>query len=298
MPDRAGPRDPAPSPVGPVGSRALPGSPLPVLTARSAPVRDARQLTRGRVRRIRGELLAEGPQAVQAALAAGVVAALFVEEAAQAGRGAEAAVARDAGIPVHVVDRRGFADLVTAQTPQGVVAVCRWQRDSLEALLAEPAAPTGQLVVAHEIADPGNAGALIRVADAAGARAVALSERSVDPTNPKCVRATAGSLFHVPVLQAGSTPRAVAALQRCGYRVLAADVTRDSVGLFAAERDGLLAGPVAWVFGSEAHGLPPEVLGLVDHVVRIPILGRAESLNLATAAAVCLYSVARLRSVD
>ena len=144
------------------------------------------------------------------------------------------------------------------------------------------------------MSDPGNAGALIRVADAAGAAGVALSARSVDPTNPKCVRATAGSLFHLPVVDAGETLAAIDVLRAAGYRTLAADVTPDSIDLFTAERDGLLAGRIAWVLGNEAHGLPGEVLAAVDHVIRIPILGRAESLNLATAAAVCLYAVARI----
>ena len=158
---------------------------------------------------------------------------------------------------------------------------------------SQAAAAAGQVALAHEMSDPGNAGALIRVADAAGAVGVALSSRSVDPTNPKCVRATAGSVFHLPVVDAGETLEALDGLRGAGYLTLAADVAPDAVDLFAAESDGLLGGRVAWVFGNEAHGLPAEVLAAVDHVVRIPILGRAESLNLATAAAVCLYAVAR-----
>ncbi len=195
---------------------------------------------------------------------------------------------------VHVVDSPGFAGLVSAQTPQGVVAVCRWEPVALAdvAALGGP----GQVALAHEMADPGNAGALIRVADAAGATGVALSDRSVDATNPKCVRASAGSVFHLPVVEGGQTLGAIAVLRGAGYRVLAADLTPDSTDLFTAERQGLLAGRVAWVFGNEAHGLPEEVLAAVDHVVRIPILGRAESLNLATAAAVCLYATARLKA--
>jgi TrmH family RNA methyltransferase len=261
------------------------------LTARSARVRDARALTLARFRRTRGELLAEGPQAVGAALEAGVVTALFVDAAAQGRRVAEVERATAAGVPVHVVDPQGFAGLVSAQTPQGVVAVCRWQPASWAQVVGQPG--PGQLVLAHEIADPGNAGAVIRVADAAGARGVALSDHSVDPANAKCVRASAGSLFHLPVVSAGGTPEALASLRAAGFRVLAADVRADAVDLFDAERRGLLDGRVAWVLGNEAHGLPDEVLEAVDHVVRIPILGRAESLNLATAAAVCLYAYAR-----
>lgn len=270
---------------------------MDLLTSRSARVRDARQLTIGKYRRVRGQFLAEGPQAVREALATGAAVEVLVEESARERRAHELELARAGGLPVHLVEESAFAALVSAQTPQGIVAVCTWMpgtlADLIEVVTSGVGPPTGQLVMAHEMSDPGNAGALIRVADAVGARGVALSERCVDPTNPKCVRATAGSLFHLPVVQAGGSVEAITALRDAGYRALAADVTPESVDLFAAEREGLVAGPVVWVFGNEAHGLPEEVIAAVDHVVRIPILGRAESLNLATAAAVCLYATAR-----
>jgi TrmH family RNA methyltransferase len=263
-----------------------------LLTSRSARVRAARQLALPKHRRTTGLFLAEGPQAVREALVAGAAVEVFVEQGQADRRRGELDLANAAEVPIHLVEDAAFAGLVTARTPQGIVATCRWSPARLPDLLAEPG--PGQVVLAHEMADPGNAGALIRVSDAAGARAVALSDRSVDPTNPKCVRATAGSLFHLPVVQAGPTIPALAAVRDAGYRILAADVTTGAVDLFAAERAGLLNGRVAWLFGNEAHGLPGEVLAEVDHVVRIPILGRAESLNLATAAAVCVYAVARL----
>lgn len=264
---------------------------MDLLTARSARVKDARALTVGKHRRERGEFLAEGPQAVREAVAAGAAIDLFVEHGTSDRFYAEVDAAGSRGLPVHLVDRGALASLVTAQTPQGVVARCRWNPPRLAEVLGRPG--PGQVALAHEMSDPGNAGALIRVADAAGAVGVGLSSRSVDPTNPKCVRATAGSIFHLPVVAAGDTLGALDDLRGAGYLTLAADVAPNAVDLFAAERAGLLAGRVAWVFGNEAHGLPTEVLAAVDHVVRIPILGRAESLNLATAAAVCLYAVAR-----
>lgn len=245
-------------------------------------------------RRDRGQFLAEGPQAVREALVDGVVTAVFVDPAVVERRSEEMDAAAARGIPVHRVAPEALATLTTAQTPQGIVALCHWERLSLPDLMARlGGAPDGQLVLAHALSDPGNAGALIRAADAAGARGVAFGAGSVDPTNAKCVRASAGSLFHVPVVEAGATTAAIDALRSTGWRTLAADVTEDSVDLFTAESDGLLAGPVAWVFGNEAHGLPDDVLAAVDQVVRIPILGRAESLNLATAATVCLYAYAR-----
>ena len=267
-----------------------------VLSARSARVRDARQLTVAKFRRLRGLFLAEGPQAVREALATGMVVEVFVDEDWVARRDELIAASDASGVALHVVDAAGFVGLASAQTPQGVVAVCRWEHRALADVTAIPG--PGQVVLAHEMSDPGNAGALIRVADAAGALGVALSARSVDPTNPKCVRATAGSMFHLPVVETGETLEAVAALRDAGFRTLAADITSESTDLFAAEHQGLLAGRIAWVLGNEAHGLPDEIVAAVDHVIRIPILGRAESLNLATAAAVCLYAAARVQHPD
>ncbi len=224
---------------------------------------------------------------------AGLATELFVDRAAQSRRADHITAARAADVPVHVVGAEVLASIADARTPQGIVAVARWVPPSLDALLAADA--TGQVALAHRMADPGNAGALIRVADAAGALFVAMSEGSVDPTNPKCVRSTAGSLFHLPVVPVGDTAGAIARLRAAGFRCLAAAVTSDSVDLFTAERTGLLCGRVLWVFGNEVHGLPHEVLAAADHVVRIPILGAAESLNVATAAAVCQYAYARQR---
>ena len=136
--------------------------------------------------------------------------------------------------------------------------------------------------------DPGNAGTVIRTADAAGAGGVVLAGSSVDAYNPKTVRATVGSLFHLPVAVEPDPAAAVAAAQAAGYTVLAADGAGD-VDLFDAD----LTGPTAWLFGNEAWGLPAELAALADQRVAIPIHGRAESLNLATAAAVCLYASAR-----
>ena len=146
-------------------------------------------------------------------------------------------------------------------------------------------------VLAHA-RDPGNVGTVIRSSDAAGVGGVVLTDASVDPLNPKAVRASAGSLFHLPVVTGPSVVDLLPALQRAGLRVLAADgsAERDLDDLLD---DGSLARPTAWVFGNEAWGLPESTRALCDEVVKVPIHGRAESLNLATAAAVCLYASAR-----
>ncbi len=145
-------------------------------------------------------------------------------------------------------------------------------------------------MICADVRDPGNAGTVIRCADAAGADAVVLAGHSVDPYNPKTVRATVGSLFHLPLARVGDPAEAVSAAQAAGLVVLAAE-GRGEVDLFDAEQ--ILARPTAWLFGNEAWGLPDDLAALADHRVAIPIHGRAESLNLATAAAVCLYASAR-----
>jgi TrmH family RNA methyltransferase len=147
-------------------------------------------------------------------------------------------------------------------------------------------------VICADVRDPGNAGTVIRCADAAGAQGVVLAGNSVDPYNDKTVRASAGSLWHVPLALVDDPAECVRRARAAGFGVLAADGAGET-DLFEAEASGLLDRPVAWLFGNEAWGLPEELAALADHRVSIPILGRAESLNLSTAAAVCLYASAR-----
>jgi TrmH family RNA methyltransferase len=186
------------------------------------------------------------------------------------------------------VDDAALASLSDAVTPAGVVAVCR----AVDVPPAPALAGARLVVICADVRDPGNAGTVIRCADAAGADAVVLAGHSVDPYNPKTVRATVGSLFHLPLAVEPDPAAAVAAARAAGLGVLAADGAGE-VDLDAA--DELLAGPTAWLFGNEAWGLPDELAALADHRVRIPIHGRAESLNLSTAAAVCLYASARVQ---
>ncbi len=152
--------------------------------------------------------------------------------------------------------------------------------------------PPTLLTVCADVRDPGNAGTVIRTSDAAGADGVVLAGNSVDAHHPRTVRASVGSIFHLPVSKEPDPAEAVRRIRAAGLVVLAADGTGEQ-DLFEAEEQGLLDGPTAWLFGNEAWGLPDEVAALADHRVRIPIHGRAESLNLATAAALCLYASAR-----
>jgi RNA methyltransferase, TrmH family len=191
-------------------------------------------------------------------------------------------------VEVRLVDTAELANLTDTVSPQGVVAVC----GHLDTTLAETITSRAQLLVCcADIRDPGNAGTVIRSADAFGADGVLFSPASVDPYNPKTVRATAGSLFHLPlVIEADLATVAVAAREQ-GLQVLAAD-GRGEADLIELQTDGTLARPTLWLLGNEAWGLPPTVTALADRVVRVPIWGQAESLNLASAASVCLFATA------
>jgi len=260
------------------------------LTVRSGRVKHARRLATRAFRADHREFLAEGPQAVREALAHERAALeVFATVDATDQHADLVAAARRADVTWHVVTDDVVAALTDTVQPQGVVARCAMLDRPLEALLDRE--PTF-LVVCADIRDPGNAGAVIRCADAAGAHGVVFVGDSVDPYNPKSVRATVGSLFHLPIVVARDISSSLAAVQAAGLAVLAADGQGD-VGLFDEQLD--LSLPTAWLMGNEAWGLPDEVRALADGVVAVPIFGQAESLNLATAAAVCLYSTARAR---
>jgi TrmH family RNA methyltransferase len=254
-------------------------------------VKNARKLAR-RASRVETRLfLADGPKAVEGALSVeGCVVEVFATPSAtEQYAGLRATALARAQVTWTLVDERALESLSDAVHPQGVVAVCRF----LDRPLAHVLDGAPRLVaVCADVRDPGNAGTVIRTADAAGADSVVLAGHSVDPYNPKTVRATAGSLFHLPLALEPDPAVAVRAAREAGLVVLAADGAGE-VDLDEAADGGLLSGPTAWLFGNEAWGLPDELAALADHRVRIPIHGRAESLNLSTAAAVCLYASAR-----
>ena len=257
---------------------------------RSGRVQAARRLTKRAFRAREGRFLAEGPQAVREAVARpATVTEVFVTREAAERHPELLEPAAEQGAPVHLVSGEVMSAIAQTVTPQGVVAVCRTLDRPLADVLAEGLRLVAVLAHAR---DPGNAGTVVRTADAAGAGAVLLTGDSVDPYNPKCVRASAGSLFHLPVAVGRDVAQDLPALRAAGLQVLAADSHAD-LDLDQAVDRGMLSGPTAWVFGNEAWGLPPETRELADAVVRVPIHGRAESLNLATAAAVCLYASAR-----
>jgi RNA methyltransferase, TrmH family len=253
-----------------------------VLTERSATVAAAVKLQRQVARRRAKRFLAEGPNLVGAAAARGLVREVFVTESA-AERHASLLDSRQ--WPVHLVTDRAAKALSDTVTPVGLVAVCEIPATSLEDVLA---GSPRLIAAAVEIGEPGNAGTLIRIADAMGAAAVVLAGHSVDPYNGKCLRASAGSIFSVPVVVASEAHEAVAALRAAGLQLLATTVDGET-----PLDQAVLSAPTAWLFGPEAHGLPTDIAAAADHRVRIPMAGGAESLNVAAAAAICLYQSAR-----
>jgi TrmH family RNA methyltransferase len=234
-------------------------------------------------RRRAARFLAEGPNLVEAALRRGLVSEVFATEAAL---DRFAALLVDA--PVQVVTERAAKALSDTVTPVGLVAVCRMPEVSLGEVLA--GAPR-LVAVAVETSEPGNAGTLIRLADAMGADAMILAGNSVDPFNGKCLRSSAGSIFGLPVVQAPDVDALMAALRAAGLQVLATTLDGETS---LPEVD--LTAPTAWLFGSEAHGLSPEIAAAADARVTIPMRGSAESLNVAAAAAICLYASAHALS--
>jgi TrmH family RNA methyltransferase len=243
----------------------------------------AAKLLRHVGRKRSGLFLVEGPNLVEAALARGLVTDVYATEAAQ-DRFAD--LLRSA--PVHTVTDKAAKALSDTVTPVGLAAVCTMPETSLTDLL--DASPR-LLLVAVETSEPGNAGTLIRIADAMGADAVVLAGESVDPFNGKCLRASAGSIFALPVLSAPDTSALVATLRAAGLRVLATTLDGET-SLDSPELQARLAAPTAWLFGTEAHGLADDVATLADARVCIPMAGTAESLNVAAAAAICLYQSA------
>ncbi len=252
---------------------------------RASSVMRARRLLQGKYRTEDNAFLAEGPQSAREAALSGDVKELFITPDCRDRYPEIAAAVDDFGGVVTPSDEDVIASLSSSVTPQGVVAVVRSSAHTLDSVLK----PGATLVAALAyVRDPGNAGSVIRVADAAGATGVIASTESVDLHNPKVVRASAGSLFHIPVVEEIDITEAIAQARALGMQVFAADGSGEP---FTTGVD--LSLPTMWVFGNEAWGVPQEVLDAVDRVVSIPIYGRAESLNLATAAAVCLYASAQ-----
>ncbi len=281
--------------------------------ARADRVKDVARLA-GRPARLRqNRFLAEGPQTVREALrlhverrsgsAVGVVDDLYITAATLDRHPDLGMLAETAGLECRIATDEVLAAMASTVTPQGVLAVCREIDIPLEKVLAGNPRLVAVLV---EVRDPGNAGTILRAADSAGADAVIVTRSSVDLYNPKTVRSTVGSLFHLPVVLGMDASEVFESLAAAGIAVLAADgygahdlhdlqdeSARRRFGASPSSAGPRLENPTAWLFGNEAQGLPAAALEAADYRVAVPLYGQAESLNVGTAATVCLYASAR-----
>jgi TrmH family RNA methyltransferase len=277
-------------------------APIELPEPSQAVLRAARALQRRQERKDRGLFLVEGRQAVREALRVpGLVEAVFFRWASAMDNVDLFELAREAGVSYYGVSEQNLATLTDTVTPQGVVAVARTLDVTLKSVLGKKAKKDDKprkkhrrkdvslVVICAQVRDPGNAGTVIRCADAFGADAVILSSDSVEVYNPKTVRASVGSIFHLPIVVGVDLAEAIDACRAAGMQIFATD---GAAGTDLTDLDADLEKPTAWVMGNESWGLPIEHLALADHTVAVPIYGQAESLNLATAAAVCLYASA------
>lgn len=273
-----------------------------------ATMREARALIRRKDRKAVGKFLVEGRQAVREAIDAAAAESLFLRWASARDNLDLLALARERGVPVYGVSEQNLATMSDTATPQGVMAVARNVDISLSELLGTKRRnpveekkkhrrkDVSLVVICAQIRDPGNAGTVIRCADAFGADGVILSSDSVEVYNPKVVRASVGSIFHLPIVTGVDLALAIETCRAAGMQVLATD---GDAGTDLTDIESDLDKPTAWVMGNEAWGLPAASLELADETVAVPIYGQAESLNLATAAAICLYvSASAQRSSD
>jgi RNA methyltransferase, TrmH family len=253
-----------------------------ITSLRNPAVQAARKLSR---RAGDGRFLLEGVRGIHDALDAGVrLDTIFVTPAAEATYGDLVETAARAGSRVLTVSDQVLAGVADTVTPQGLVAIAG---DVTLPLAALPPAPR-LVCVLDQARDPGNVGTVVRAADAAGADAVVTTAGSTDPQHPKAVRAAAGSLFHLPVFAGAPWPALRDALRARGLLLVGADPHART-----SSDDAPLDRACALVLGNEAHGLDPAVRADLDLTVRLPVPGRAESLNLAAAAAILLYVTAR-----
>lgn len=254
-----------------------------LFTERTPRVVNAAKLHRAAARKKAGAFIVEGENSVEAAVATGSATDIFVTLAAAERFEPVVRSAKYMNVYVHYITDRAAKHLSDTVHTTGLFAICKPVLWSVgKAIAGRP-----KLVsVPVETNDPGNAGTLIRVSDAVGADACVFAGESVDPQSSKAVRSSAGSLFHLPVARNANVKDVLGQLRAQGLQILATSAEGE---VSLEEAGDLLSKPTAWLFGNEAHGLNDDLLAEADLRVRIPIRGRAESLNLATAASICLY---------
>ena len=258
-----------------------------LIDPKAAKVRGVAKLNKKDARSETGLFLLEGLQGLKEALdRPKLIHEIYATESSVESNPEVFARAKAARVELQLVSDAVLKVMADTQTPQGVLAVCHQLDVSVQELLA---AQPKSLALLANIRDPGNAGTVLRAADSAGADGVLFSDNSVDVYNSKVVRSTTGSIFHLPIAVGAPVLETIAQAKAAGLQVFAADGAGVPLPDLTQET---LAKPTLWVFGNEAWGFEPEVLQSVDHVVAVPIYGAAESLNLATAASICLYATA------
>jgi TrmH family RNA methyltransferase len=263
------------------------------VAAKNPLIADLRRLARRRSARVeQGRFLVEGTTLIAVALDSGLPVEILVRDSsAGLDEQAESVAARalDAGARLVEVPKGVMARVTDTVSPQPLAAVVPRVPTTLGALLAA-GAPTLPVLVLVGVSDPGNAGTLLRSAEAAGVSGVVFCAGSVDPFHPKTVRSSAGSIFQVPVVDGVDPTDALAHLAAAGVQRVGT-VARAGVPLEQAS----LSGSVAIVLGSEAHGLPDDLSASLDELLTIPMSGRAESLNVAMAGTLVVFEAARQR---
>lgn len=264
----------------------MPSGSVQITSIASPRVTSIRKLQQRRHRDDRGVFVVEGCASVEAALAHGHVRELWLTEAAVADQAELVELAQKHRSLLIVMSEAVNAAVGRTQSPPGIIAVVDQVGISLQALLLSG---PRRLMILHEVNDPGNAGTIVRTADAAGYDGVIFTAGSVDPMNEKCVRATAGSIFTMPVCVGGELTDISDALSQAKISVLATDPLAQ-LELGSAQVRQLLSAPFAWLLGNEARGLEQSAMAAAAATVAIPMPGNTESLNLAVAAGLCIYA--------
>lgn len=257
-----------------------------ITSAANQHIRNVIQIREKRAKFRHAAFLIEGPHLVEMALNAGVqIKEVFATEALINARASQSMLMKITETVFEVTEQI-MKKITDTETPQGIAAIAGYEPSTLDTL---PLNATPLLVVLDAIQDPGNLGTIIRTADAAGADAVILLPGSCDAFMPKVIRATAGSLFTIPLVY--SEPDIVVDWLHNKKIQLAATAADAAKTLFDAD----LSRGIAIAFGNEAHGVSEQLRKSADIFLNIPILGKAESLNVATSAGICLYEAVRQR---
>jgi TrmH family RNA methyltransferase len=260
---------------------------LTVTSGSNPAVKEARQLKNRKDREEKGLYFIEGARIVEEALAAGArISTVFVTEAFLRAGGNLAELLEKSGCRTYSVTDQIFREISDTETPQGILAVVRMSKMDLNAAEING----GLFVILDSVRDPGNMGTIIRTADAAGFSGVVICKGCVDVYNPKVLRSTMGSIFHIPLYSGGNAVDAVKALKSRGIKVFASHLDGKS-SIYQAD----LAANAAIVVGSEAEGISDETAEASDLLVRIPMPGAAESLNASVAAAIMMFESVRQR---